>query len=209
MRLRGPSSRRRCRPVYPEKNGGSRLRAACTEPNCQKLRSLRMRGIQRATDRILEFVVQGNTAIANADGLFAGGSGAAVFSGAGETPADWFIVGRSFQLLRPARLRARPSPRAHQPADQSARKIGNTLLFQLFLNSEVPMSVAKVIEIIATSSKSFEDAVKQGVLRASDTISGITGAWVQDQSVEVSKGKITEYRVILKVTFVLKGGKGD
>lgn len=71
------------------------------------------------------------------------------------------------------------------------------------------MSVAKVIEIIATSSKSFEDAVKQGVLRASDTISGITGAWVQDQSVEVSKGKITEYRVILKVTFVLKGGKGD
>lgn len=75
MRLRGPSSRRRCRPVYPEKNGGSRLRAACTEPNCQKLRSLRMRGIQRATDRILEFVVQGNTAIANADGLFADCSG--------------------------------------------------------------------------------------------------------------------------------------
>jgi len=71
------------------------------------------------------------------------------------------------------------------------------------------MSVAKVIEIIATSSKSFDDAVKQGVSRASGTISGITGAWVKDQSVEVSKGKITEYRVILKVTFVLKGGKGD
>lgn len=76
-------------------------------------------------------------------------------------------------------------------------------------NPEVPMSVAKVIEIIATSSKSFDDAVKQGVSRASGTISGITGAWVKDQSVEVSKGKITEYRVILKVTFVLKGGKGD
>ena len=71
------------------------------------------------------------------------------------------------------------------------------------------MSVAKVIEIISTSSKSFDDAVKQGVARASQTISGVTGAWVQDQSVEVSKGKITEYRVILKVTFILKGGKGD
>jgi flavin-binding protein dodecin len=74
--------------------------------------------------------------------------------------------------------------------------------------SEVAMSVAKVIEIISTSSKSFDDAVKQGVSRASQTISGVTGAWVQDQSLEVSKGKITEYRVILKVTFVLKGGKG-
>ena len=71
------------------------------------------------------------------------------------------------------------------------------------------MSVAKVIEIISTSSKSFDDAVRQGVSRASQTINGVTGAWVQDQSVEVSKGKITEYRVILKVTFVLKGGKGD
>jgi flavin-binding protein dodecin len=71
------------------------------------------------------------------------------------------------------------------------------------------MSVAKVIEIISTSSKSFDDAVKQGISRASQTISGITGAWVKDQSLEVSKGKITEFRVILKVTFVLKGGKGD
>lgn len=71
------------------------------------------------------------------------------------------------------------------------------------------MSVAKVIEIISTSSKSFDDAVTEGVSRASQTISGITGAWVKDQSVEVSQGKVTEYRVILKVTFVLKGDKGD
>ena len=70
------------------------------------------------------------------------------------------------------------------------------------------MSVAKVIEIIGTSTKSFEDAIEQGVARASETISGIAGAWVKDHSVEVSKGKITEYRVTLKVTFVLKGGKG-
>jgi len=72
------------------------------------------------------------------------------------------------------------------------------------------MSVAKVIEIISTSSKSFDDAISKGVSRASKTISGVTGAWVKDQSVEVAKGKITEYRVILKVTFVLKGGgSGD
>jgi dodecin len=67
------------------------------------------------------------------------------------------------------------------------------------------MSVAKVIEIIATSRDSFEDAIKQGVSRASETINGVAGAWVKDQSVEVTKGKITEYRVTLKVTFVLKG----
>jgi flavin-binding protein dodecin len=70
------------------------------------------------------------------------------------------------------------------------------------------MSVAKVIEIIATSKDSFEDAIKQGVARASETINGVAAAWVKDQSVEVSKGKVTEYRVTLKVTFVLKGGKG-
>jgi flavin-binding protein dodecin len=67
------------------------------------------------------------------------------------------------------------------------------------------MSVAKVIEIIATSKDSFEDAIKQGVARASDTINGVAAAWVKDQSVEVTKGKVTEYRVTLKVTFVLKG----
>jgi dodecin len=71
------------------------------------------------------------------------------------------------------------------------------------------MSVAKVIEIISTSGKSFDDAVSKGISRASQTISGITGAWVKDQSVEVSKGKITEYRVIMKLTFVLKGAKDD
>jgi len=66
------------------------------------------------------------------------------------------------------------------------------------------MSVAKVIEIIATSNVSFEDAIKQGVARASDTVSDVAAAWVKDHSVEVSNGKITSYRVTLKVTFVLK-----
>lgn len=65
-------------------------------------------------------------------------------------------------------------------------------------------SVAKVIEIIATSEKSFEDAVCQGVEKASESIDGITSAWVQDQSVKVKNGKVTKYRVVLKVTFVVK-----
>jgi hypothetical protein len=66
------------------------------------------------------------------------------------------------------------------------------------------MSVAKVIEVISSSKKSFEDAVAHGVARAADSLHDITGAWIQDQSVVVSKGKVVEYRVSLKVTFVLK-----
>lgn len=66
------------------------------------------------------------------------------------------------------------------------------------------MSVAKVTEIIAGSNKSFDDAVSQGVARASKTLHNISSAWVKDQSVVVEDGKVTEYRVVLKVTFVLK-----
>ena len=66
------------------------------------------------------------------------------------------------------------------------------------------MSVAKVIEIISSSKKSFEDAVAQGVAKAADSIHDITGAWVKEQSVKVTNGKVSEYRVNLKVTFVLK-----
>jgi len=66
------------------------------------------------------------------------------------------------------------------------------------------MSVAKVTEIIASSDESFEDAVKKGVARASDTIQGITGAWVESQKITVSDGKIAQYRVNMKVTFILK-----
>ena len=65
------------------------------------------------------------------------------------------------------------------------------------------MSVAKVTEIIASSEKSFDDAISTGVKRACKTLKNVTSAWVQDQQVSVSKGKITEYRVNLKITFVL------
>lgn len=69
------------------------------------------------------------------------------------------------------------------------------------------MSVAKVIEIIASSTKSFEDAVAQGVARTSESVDDITSAWVQDQSVKVKNGKISEFRVVLKVTFIIKDPK--
>jgi flavin-binding protein dodecin len=66
------------------------------------------------------------------------------------------------------------------------------------------MSVAKVIEITATSSRSFQDAVEAGIARASKTVEEIQGAWIKDQEVVVKAGKISEYRVRMKVTFLLK-----
>jgi flavin-binding protein dodecin len=66
------------------------------------------------------------------------------------------------------------------------------------------MAVARVTEIIAGSKKSFQDAIEQGIARASKTLKNIEGAWVQDQKVVVQKGKIVEYRVAMKVTFILE-----
>jgi len=65
------------------------------------------------------------------------------------------------------------------------------------------MSVARVTEIIASSSKSFEDAVRNGVKRASKTLKNVQSAWVKDQNVTVENGKVLQYRVVLKVTFIL------
>ena len=66
------------------------------------------------------------------------------------------------------------------------------------------MSVAKVTEIIASSPKSFEDAVTAGIARASKTLQNVKSAWVKDQKVVVENGKITEFHVGLMVTFILK-----
>lgn len=66
------------------------------------------------------------------------------------------------------------------------------------------MSVAKITEITSNSPKSFEDAVDNGIERASKTLKNITGAWVADQSVSVENGKVSSYNVRLKVTFVLE-----
>lgn len=65
------------------------------------------------------------------------------------------------------------------------------------------MTIAKVSEITCSSTKSFEDAIQQGILRASQTIRGIKGAWIQEQKVVVNDGNIVEYRVNMKISFVL------
>ena len=65
------------------------------------------------------------------------------------------------------------------------------------------MSVAKIIEISAESTKSFEDAIVQGINRASKTVHGFKSAWLKEQHVVIEKGKVALYRVDLKVTFVL------
>ena len=65
------------------------------------------------------------------------------------------------------------------------------------------MTVAKVTEIIASSDKSFQDAIEQGVARACKTLNNVSGVWVKDQKATVENGKITQYRVDLKITFVL------
>jgi flavin-binding protein dodecin len=67
------------------------------------------------------------------------------------------------------------------------------------------MTVAKVTEITATSDKGFDEAIRRGIQRASKTLKNVTGAWIADQEVSIKDGKITNYRVRMRVTFVLEG----
>ena len=71
------------------------------------------------------------------------------------------------------------------------------------------MSVARVTEITSSSTVSFEDAIKKGIARADETLDQVRGAWVQEQKVVVDSGQITEYRVNLKIPFVLKDGESS
>ena len=66
------------------------------------------------------------------------------------------------------------------------------------------MSVARVTELKSASKKSFADAIRTGIDRAHKTLENVKGAWIAEQEVVVDKGKIKEYRVLMKVTFVLK-----
>jgi flavin-binding protein dodecin len=67
------------------------------------------------------------------------------------------------------------------------------------------MSVARVTEIKASSTKSFDDAIKTGVARAQKTLKNVRGAWIENQEVVIDEnGNITEYRVEMKVTFILE-----
>lgn len=65
------------------------------------------------------------------------------------------------------------------------------------------MAVAKTIEIVSTSSESFDAAIRDGIAKASETVKGIEGAWVQDTKVIVRDSKVAEWRVTLKITFVV------
>jgi len=65
------------------------------------------------------------------------------------------------------------------------------------------MTIARTTEISASSSKGFEDAVRKGIKRFSKTINHVEGAWVKEQKVVVKDGDVTEFRVTMKVTFIL------
>ncbi len=64
-------------------------------------------------------------------------------------------------------------------------------------------SVARVTEITARSAKSFEDALKIGIGRATKTLRGVTSAWIKEQKVEIKNGKVVAYQVNMLVTFVI------
>jgi len=65
------------------------------------------------------------------------------------------------------------------------------------------MTVARITEVSSVSSVSFQDAIIQGVERANKTLKNVKGAWIKDQEVNIDNGKVTGYKVILKVTFIL------
>lgn len=67
------------------------------------------------------------------------------------------------------------------------------------------MSVARVTELSATSTTSFEDAIQEGVARATSTLRGVEGAWIKDMNVLIENGNITGYKVNMAVTFILEG----
>ena len=89
---------------------------------------------------------------------------------------------------------------------QSVAALKNEGLFSPAQSEEHKMStaVAKIIELTASSPKSIEDAVENGIRRADDTLDNIEGAWVQDIKCIVKNGKVAEWRVNMKVTFLLK-----
>ena len=72
-------------------------------------------------------------------------------------------------------------------------------------DNESGNSVAKVTELSARSTRSFEDAIQAGVARASKTLRNVTSAWVKEQRVEIKDGKIASYQVNLMITFTLEG----
>lgn len=71
------------------------------------------------------------------------------------------------------------------------------------------MSVAKIIELSARSTVSFEDAIQQGVSRASATLKNVVSAWIKEQHVEIEGGRVVAYRVNMSITFILNDADMD
>jgi flavin-binding protein dodecin len=113
-----------------------------------------------------------------------------------ESDARWHIPASGGRSARGGCLeRTLRRPRGH----------GRSRFWQQSIQqTEVQMSVAKVTEITASSTKGFDDAMRVGIQRASQTLDKIQGAWVKEQKVVCDGENITEYRVTMKVTFVLK-----
>lgn len=66
------------------------------------------------------------------------------------------------------------------------------------------MTIAKIVEVNSSSTKSFEDAIRTGIAKVCETVDNVEGAWVNEQKVVIKEGQITEFRVNLKVTFLVK-----
>ncbi len=77
------------------------------------------------------------------------------------------------------------------------------MMYLIDCHKETSMSVARVTEISSTSTKSFEDAIAQGITRASETLRNVRSAWIKEQTVRVTDGKPSEYQVNMNITFVL------
>jgi len=91
----------------------------------------------------------------------------------------------------------------HHPVTTRRVQPAERILFEHSI-LEQPMSVAKITEIQASSAKSFDDAIQAGLARANKTLRNLTGAWIKSQKVVIDNGKITEYRVLMKVSFILQ-----
>jgi len=98
-----------------------------------------------------------------------------------------------------------PGPRLFRFA-RRGRTPGNLYAGSGHSQGDQTMSIGKVIEISASSPKSFEDAIRRGIARATETVKDIRGAWIKEQQVRVEDGKIVEYRVDMKVTFIIHDG---
>jgi flavin-binding protein dodecin len=86
--------------------------------------------------------------------------------------------------------------------DAAAATLGRTPV-EPTVHEEVPMAVARVTEISSTSTQSFEDAIKQGLERANETLRNVKSAWIKEQQVRLDGGSVSEYQVNMLITFVL------